>query len=226
MIKLILGDSKEELKKIESNSIDIIITDPPYNIGFAEYDNSDIFFELEEEYYRVLKPNSWFIFWWSTKRIPDISKLKIFQYKHLIICNFRGTYSRSPLGKREYSPIFVFTKGNPKLVYSRSDTILAEELPIIQTKIKRGDFKPTFTLSQLLLMFTKENDIVLDPFMGFGSMALVCKLFNRSFIGIEQDEIRYKIAELLVKEGKLTRSIPDYIKLFSNNKKEEQKKLF
>jgi len=161
MIELILGDSKEELKKIESNSIDIIVTDPPYNIGFAKYDNSDIFFELEEEYYRVLKPNSWFVFWWSTKRIPEISKLKLFKYKWMIICWFHSTYSKCSVGDRTFTPIFVYTKGEPKIVYKRTDSILAEELPIVQTKIKSGDFKPTFALSQLLLIFTKKTTYII-----------------------------------------------------------------
>jgi len=218
MIELILGDSKEELKKIGSNSIDIIITDPPYNIGFAKYDNSDIFFELEEEYYRVLKPNSWFIFWWSTKRIPEISKLKLFKYKWMIICWFHSTYSKCSIGDRTFTPIFTYTKGEPKIAYKRTDSILAEELPIVQTKIKSGDFKPTFALSQLLLNFTKEGDTVLDPFMGFGSLGLVCKLFNRNFIGIEKDQIRFKIAEDIINKGKIVKSIPEYLKELEEKK--------
>lgn len=226
MINLINGDSKEELKEIKGNSIDIIITDPPYNIGYDSYDNSDIFFELEKEYYRVLKPNSWFIFWWSTKRIPDISRLKLFAYKWMIICWFHSTYSKSTLGDRTFTPIFVYAKGEPKITYRRTDSILAEELPIVQTKIKSGDFKPTFALSQLLLMFTKEGDIVLDPFMGFGSLGLVCKLFNRNFIGIEIDKNRFEVAKMIIEEGKILKSIPDYLKGLNPQPKDKQQKLF
>jgi len=211
MIELVYGDAKKELKKIKNNSIDIIITDPPYNINYAEYDNSDIFFELEREYYRVLKPDSWLVFWWSTKRIPAISKLKIFEYKWMIICWFHSTYSKCILGDRTFTPIFVYAKGKPKISYRRTDSILAEELPILQTKIRSGDFKPTFTLSQLLLMFTRKGDTILDPFMGFGSLGLVCKWFNRNFIGIEIDEDRFKIAEDIIQKGTLTKSIPEYL---------------
>jgi len=226
MIKLILGDSKEELKKIKSNSIDAIITDPPYNIGFEKYDNSDIFFELEGEYYRILKPNSWFIFWWSTKRIPEISRLKLFKYKWMIICWFHSTYSKCSIGDKTFTPIFVYVKGEPKIIYRRTDSILAEELPIVQTKIKSGDFKPTFALSQLLLMFTKEKDMILDPFMGFGSLALVCKLFNRNFIGIEKDKIRFKIAEDIVQRGKIIKSIPEYLEELKGGRKNNLFRLF
>lgn len=37
--KIIQGDCIEELKKLEDNSIDLILTDPPYNLDFSKYDN-------------------------------------------------------------------------------------------------------------------------------------------------------------------------------------------
>ena len=33
--------------------------------------------------------------------------------------------------------------------------------------------------------FTKENDIILDPFMGTGTTAISCKKYNRNYIGFE-----------------------------------------
>ena len=33
-IKLILGDCLEKMKKLEENSVDSIVTDPPYELGF------------------------------------------------------------------------------------------------------------------------------------------------------------------------------------------------
>ena len=38
MTKLILGDCTKELKSIESNSVDLIVADPPYNVG-KDYGN-------------------------------------------------------------------------------------------------------------------------------------------------------------------------------------------
>lgn len=58
--EIILGDSLEKLKDIESNSIDSIITDPPYELGFMgkKWDNTGIAYNVElwEECLRVLKP--------------------------------------------------------------------------------------------------------------------------------------------------------------------------
>jgi len=49
-------------------------------------------------------------------------------------------------------------------------------------------------------MFTKEGDLVLDPFAGYGSIPLVCELFNRRWIGIEIDPVKFEIAKRIIAE--------------------------
>ena len=60
MNKLILGNSLKELKELEDNSIDSIVTDPPYELGFMgkSWDNTGIANnpDLWAECLRVLKP--------------------------------------------------------------------------------------------------------------------------------------------------------------------------
>jgi site-specific DNA-methyltransferase (adenine-specific) len=57
-IRLFNGDSLVELKNLEDNSVDSVVTDPPYGISFMgkkwDYDVPSV--ELWEEVYRVLKP--------------------------------------------------------------------------------------------------------------------------------------------------------------------------
>jgi site-specific DNA-methyltransferase (adenine-specific) len=61
-------------------------------------------------------------------------------------------------------------------------------------KIEKGEsnlhltVKPILLLSHLIKIFTKENQVVLDPFIGSGSTAIAALLCNRKFIGIERDE--------------------------------------
>ncbi len=58
MNKLFLGDSAEKLKKIEDDSVDLIVTDPPYRYGFMgkHWDQKQDFTEIWKECFRVLKP--------------------------------------------------------------------------------------------------------------------------------------------------------------------------
>ncbi len=52
--------------------------------------------------------------------------------------------------------------------------------------------KPIELFSRFILQSSKENEIVLDPFIGSGSCALSCIENNRKCIGIEIDEKYYK----------------------------------
>jgi len=55
--------------------------------------------------------------------------------------------------------------------------------------------KPLDLMEFLLKYWTDENDVVLDPTMGSGSMGVMCKRMGRKFIGIEKDPEIFKIAQ-------------------------------
>jgi len=230
-IILINADSQnvvgDLIKYNQLNIFDLILTDPPFGIDYKGWDDKKIFWDILEKLKLLLKENKFFIFWWSVKKLLDVYKVeKYFNFIWQIICLFPSTYSRCMLGRRTYAPIFVFGKGEPKVCFKYSDKVMADELPFIQSKIKSGEFKPTFVSAKLLQMFSNENELVFDPFMGFGGLALVCRLFNRKFVGIEKDEIRFKIAVEFYKEGKIKESIPEIIeKIKENNERQYLLKL-
>lgn len=68
-------------------------------------------------------------------------------------------------------------------------------------KDKKDDFnthpmvKPVKLLEYIILMTTKEGDVVLDPFMGSGSTMVACANTNRRYIGIEINEEYFNIAK-------------------------------
>jgi site-specific DNA-methyltransferase (adenine-specific) len=57
-------------------------------------------------------------------------------------------------------------------------------------------------MSWLIKLVSKENDIVLDPFLGSGTTAVACINLKRNFIGIELSEEYCKIAEARVEKAK------------------------
>lgn len=61
------------LKVSPDNSVDLILTDPPYGLGYGKYDDSEGFYALEEDLYRVLKPNSFLVFIGVLKSCPSPS---------------------------------------------------------------------------------------------------------------------------------------------------------
>lgn len=56
--KIIQGDCLERMRELEDNSIDCIITDPPYNVLSVDWDKNEINFDaVAKEWYRILKVN-------------------------------------------------------------------------------------------------------------------------------------------------------------------------
>lgn len=54
---------------------------------------------------------------------------------------------------------------------------------------------PEDFISRIVLSTTDENDVVLDPFMGAGTLAVVAKNNNRNFLGAENDKKYHSISE-------------------------------
>jgi len=70
----------------------------------------------------------------------------------------------------------------------------------LKIRLKEGsNFHPTCKslaiMEYLIKLVSKENVVVLDPFMGSGTTGIACVKLNREFIGMERDEDYIKIAE-------------------------------
>ena len=60
---------------------------------------------------------------------------------------------------------------------------------------------PEFIIQELLKLLTKENDVVLDPFLGSGTTAVVAQRLRRNYIGIEIHFDYVEYAEKRIKEN-------------------------
>lgn len=67
--------------------------------------------------------------------------------------------------------------------------------------------KPTELIEQLIDMFSKEGDIILDPFLGSGTTAVAAIRKNRSYIGYELNKEYYDIAVERIKQEMEMRNI-------------------
>jgi len=89
--------------------------------------------------------------------------------------------------RRSRSNDYTMTKtGYPKTVIKYTN-VFNPQLHPTQKNIELNEF--------LIKLFTNENEIVLDNTMGSGSTGVACKNTNRSFIGIEKDEVYFNIAK-------------------------------
>ncbi len=194
MNKIICGDSLELIKEIPDESIDLILTDPPYGIDKKGIKNSSdlrVFYSILPECHRVLKKDGFFITFFSTKLLPEIFKNNPFEYYWQFILNCPLGSVRSPIGFSKYMSCFVFKKGNPKIIKWNKDIFNDSPSKMVEPDegfINHPSPKPKQFIMELLKMFSNEKDIVLDPFIGSGSTAIACHLTNRIYVGFEMEK--------------------------------------
>ena len=221
---ILCGDSKEIIKRIPDNSIDFILTDPPYNLGqhstgniplpgrsalnndVAEWDLID--FKPEEwadEFIRILKPTgNLFIFtsynqigrWYNClDRKFDTSNFMIWHKTNPAPKIFKAGFLNSCE--------MIFTCWNKKHTWnfiSQAEMHNFVESPICMRPERLSDpkhptQKPISILKKMIEIASNEDDIIFDPFMGVGSIGVAALELERRFIGIELDENYFNAAK-------------------------------
>jgi len=208
---IIKGDCIKLMRKIRSNSVDLIITDPPYgdNIAYGHLNktiknnkNPLVNCLALVECYRILKKNSTLYNFTNWKHYPFltefIQRYTKFKIKHVVVWrkrNFGMGYSF----RHQYELILVLEKGEPKYTFKNfSDVQDAEH--ILHNKKTHPHQKPLDLLTKMIKHSSKEGDLVFDPFCGSGSTCLAAHLSKRKWIGIEQDSKYVKMAIQRIKE--------------------------
>ncbi len=156
-----------------------------YNVQFLT-GNKVALFKLIGEYSEVLKE---VIIWDKVNAQPAIGELVLnSQYEVILVfdrCNaisrkfHTGTFERGTL--------------------SNHWSIKRGKKPIKT----HGAIFPVELAEKVITNFSREGDIILDPFMGSGTTGVACKKLDRNFIGIELDKDYFKMAkERILKEIK------------------------
>lgn len=222
MNKLIMGDCLAEMISIKVGSIDMILTDPPYEIsnsggGMMERDNREFIKNIDA----MGMCNSNF----DVKGFLDLS-LTLFEKKQ----QFCGVFFLSKLQLSSYinwaeenklqfwlgvwhksnpAPLcnckylndveyWIYIKGNKSKIlgnYHSKSLVYSSQINKKDKKLyKHPTIKPVEILEKFITNHTIEDAVVFDPFMGSGSTGVACKNLNRKFIGIEMDEAYFNIA--------------------------------
>ena len=215
-MKLYNGDCLDVLKTFEDKSIDTVITSPPYNSGKSRTTKSKLkgkyehFEDSNKNYYdwcvsiidELFRVTNKYIIWniqtnYYNKK--DVYKL-IGNYSEYLQQNViwykpNGTPSSTQHRlSNVYEFILIFTKQKSVLVNPHHLTNHIE-LNIYSKRNKIHSAVMPSQLSNFLVSnFTKENETILDCFMGIGTTGVSCKKMNREFVGIELVKEYYDIA--------------------------------
>lgn len=218
-IKLILGDCLEKMKDIPDESIDCVITSPPYNIGkmhsnhlmFGTYAGNDMVesdyqewqIKVLNECFRIIKDNG-SIFYNHKIRIKDkvaihpmkwILKSKLI-LKQEIVWDMGKSANSDKIRFFPYSErIYWLVKNKDTKIYNTKS--LSDVWRCVPTN-KRKDIGHIAIMPEKRvdnIIISTDYQTFLDPFMGSGTTGVVCKNLSRNFIGIELDETYFNIAK-------------------------------
>lgn len=227
---------------IDNNSIDCVLTSPPYNMtkrkgGISDSGRYDVYndWKTEDEYIQftielfqklhlILKENGTILYNLSFSKenpilptlvVSEIHKQTEWTLVDKIIWEKKSAIP-SPADRlhhtRKCEMIYVFARKKEKENFNRypgvskignnGQTYYKTYNNII--KAANND-EPTKKLNQatysselcikLIELYTKENDIIYDPFIGTGTTAKACLLTNRKYIGSEISQAQCEYAK-------------------------------
>jgi len=109
----------------------------------------------------------------------------------------RGIHSQ-PFGGQEGGRKIQLEKKGFTIIRIHGNSLKRDVIECPVETIKGGKHPavyPEYIIMQLINLLTREDDIVLDPFIGSGTTAIACKKLNRHYIGFEINQEYCKYAE-------------------------------
>lgn len=221
---LINEDCLKYMRNIPNKSIDLILTDPPYNIAKYSTGNislpgrSDVNNDLGEWDLNEINPKD---FVDEFKRILKVDgNIFIFTSYNLI-----GKWHEAFDPEFDTFQYFIWHKSNPMpKIYKNGFLNSCEMIICLWNKKHKWNFstqnemhnhfecpicmgkerlkypkhpsqKPIKLLKHLIKIASREGDIVFDPFMGVGSTGVAAIQLNRKFVGCEIDKVFFDAAK-------------------------------
>lgn len=226
---LFCGDCLEKLKQIPNNSIDLILTDIPFNISrannfktmkdrkgrngidFGEWDKNFDESCLAEFVPKVKKGGSVVVFHAFEQFDLVRSALKEVELKDKLIWLKTNPMPRNR-DRRYIGNIEMFSwyvKGGAKWIFNRQNPTYDGSVLTYPSE-SGGGFKRyhpcqknTKMLEEIIKRHTNPGGVVFDPFMGSGSTGVACINTGRKFIGIELDKHYFDIATSRISEAQV-----------------------
>jgi DNA modification methylase len=206
---VIHGDCVPLMSRMESESIDFILTDPPYITHYRSRDgrtvtNDDNARWLRPAFtqmYRLLKNGSFCVsfYGWNTADL-FISAWRAAGFRIVGHIVFRKRYTSSARFLRyQHEQAYLLAKGD----VIPPESPLSDVIDFTYTGNRlHPTQKPIEALQPLISAFCKAGGVVLDPFCGSGSTLVAAKELDRNFIGIELDSAHHLTAYRRVRDVK------------------------
>ena len=206
-------DCIEGMKQMPAGCVDLVLTDPPFAIGFqkagGQYNRKSAnvlqgYKEIEREKYfeftlawlaeckRVLKNDGsmFLVSGWSNLRdvLNAVEETRLHTVNHLIWKYQFGVFTKKKFVTSHYHVLFLVKDGKNytfnKIDHYPEDVFFIKR-DYWKNKVKTPTRLPEALVDKLILYGSNAGDVVLDPFIGSGTTAVCAKKLARRYAGFE-----------------------------------------
>ena len=222
------SDYRDFLRSLDRNSVDLVLTDPPYAVSrktgfssvkngvqrfavsmdFGEWDHQQIdLAAFADETYRVMRRGGTVIVWydlWKISHVYDALANAGFKMLRLIVWNKTNPVPLNSKciylsNSREMAVVGV--KGGSPTFHSRYDSgDYSYPIPRHGGKRIHPTQKPLDLFRELVRKHSSPGDLVIDPFLGSGTTAVAAIQEDRQFAGCDIDKSYTQAAKIRLRQ--------------------------
>jgi adenine-specific DNA-methyltransferase len=217
--RLLFGDCRDHLPKLAGESVDLVVTDPPYNTGLtagssrlrhffddalSASDYRELARTVSAELFRILKNDRAayvFINWKSLGVWLDALAGSGFRLKNCVVWDkvLHGLNYQNYAYSHEFLIFAVKGRFHPRN-RGRADDSFKDLWRISRAGRQESadtphheTVKPHEVVRRPIEHASEPGDLVLDPFAGSGTTCVVAKALDRRYLGIERDPSYYRL---------------------------------
>jgi len=180
---VIQTDIQNGLDYVSENSVDLILTDPPY----AEA-SLDLWSELGKFAAYSLKPSKLLVSYSGKAFLPEVYKRLSEHLQYIWTIALVHTDNKRTC----YHALHIFERWKPILIFAKPPFTPNEYFEDVvkgagREKELHAHAQAETEAEHIITQFTKENHFVIDPFCGSGTVLVAAHKLNRKFLGFDID---------------------------------------
>lgn len=185
-VQLICGDFAQVALTFQPNTFDAIITDPPYPKEYLH-----LYKLLAEQAAVLLKPGGSLLAMAGQSYLPEIyaSMSHYLLNYHWTLC-YATPGGQSSISVSNYKRVNTFWK--PVLWFVKGRYTSRQVSDVIRSDKNDKRYhewgQSERGMAELVEKLTSPGDLVLDPFLGGGTTAVVCHKLGREFVGVDIEQ--------------------------------------
>ncbi len=195
MCRLFVADIRDGLKEIADESVDFLITDPPYPREYIP-----LYEDLSLVASRVLKPGGSLIVMIGQSYMPEVIELLGRHMSYYWVMPYLTPGGGAPLLYQKrvntfWKPVLWYVKGEYKGDY------IGDVLKSPESDKRFHEWGQSLGgMIDIVERFTNPGDVILDPFLGGGTTGAAAVSMGRKFIGIDIESKNVEISRERIKE--------------------------